>query len=408
MQHLLEMAFWHNQTGNVSAAITACEAALLIDSDSTTALSLLGCLYERQGDPQKAVGVFERVVEINPDSEADQEKLAALKRGEYLRPVLQPLKYRWLPPALVMMSRDSKLVRASIAAAVALIFFGAGLALLKPHVAASSGYDGDSASSDGIADRNPGQTDQASTQGVSAAPQTVAAEPARSSTGIGYAVIPATTTPLYPAAATQAAAPSNGPLAARDSREDAMTEPIPVPQSRRDGGSPIPSLAVAADANSAAPSVASVRPLEPMSQDLDNAVRVAVNSLPQHMVAIGPSGAQAMSGDGSGSQAQSNEPPPPASHIYVHVHDASDDAGSSSNVVNVSSSGGGGEQTRGAELQQRALSLQNQGSFAQAVRAYSAAIAAYRGDIAAGRGVDEANAAIRTCETGLEICQASQ
>ena len=48
LTRLLDMAFWHNEAGNVAAAITAGEAALAINPNSTTAHSLLGSLYEKK------------------------------------------------------------------------------------------------------------------------------------------------------------------------------------------------------------------------------------------------------------------------------------------------------------------------------------------------------------------------
>jgi len=76
---LLDMAFWHKQVGNTKSAILACEAAIVINKDSITAHSLLGSLYEKQGDTQKAITHMERVVALNPNNPMDQARLDQLR-----------------------------------------------------------------------------------------------------------------------------------------------------------------------------------------------------------------------------------------------------------------------------------------------------------------------------------------
>lgn len=66
LQRLLDLAFWHTQSGNTDAAITSCRAALSLKPDSTTALSLLGCLYEKKGRDEEAIEAFEQVVSLIP------------------------------------------------------------------------------------------------------------------------------------------------------------------------------------------------------------------------------------------------------------------------------------------------------------------------------------------------------
>ena len=68
VKKLLDMAFWHHESGNPDAAVIACEAALTIQPNCTTAHSLLGILCEKSGDDAGAVEHFESVVRLNPDS----------------------------------------------------------------------------------------------------------------------------------------------------------------------------------------------------------------------------------------------------------------------------------------------------------------------------------------------------
>ena len=104
LTRLLDMAFWHNEAGNRDAAITASEAALAINPNSTTAHSLLGTLYEKRGDDARAIEHFEAVLALNPDSAADAAKLDQLRRGVHVKAVMPPAAYVWLPPGLVRLA----------------------------------------------------------------------------------------------------------------------------------------------------------------------------------------------------------------------------------------------------------------------------------------------------------------
>jgi len=104
LTRLLDMAFWHNEAGNRDAAITAAEAALAINPNSTTAHSLLGTLYEKRGDDAAAIAHFEAVLALNPDSAADAAKLDQLRRGVHVKAVAPPASHVWLPPGLVRLA----------------------------------------------------------------------------------------------------------------------------------------------------------------------------------------------------------------------------------------------------------------------------------------------------------------
>ena len=89
LAQFLDMAFWHTEAGNTDAAVRACRRRPGDQPNSTTAHSLLGSLYEKKGDDARAVEHFERVLALNPDSEADRAKLAAAPRGRP-RPSVRP------------------------------------------------------------------------------------------------------------------------------------------------------------------------------------------------------------------------------------------------------------------------------------------------------------------------------
>src|SRR5262245_48764648 len=76
---LLERAYRLRKAGNVPGAIALCEEALRLRPDSTSAHSLLGQLYELEGERDLAVREYERVLQLNPGSIADRVKLDALR-----------------------------------------------------------------------------------------------------------------------------------------------------------------------------------------------------------------------------------------------------------------------------------------------------------------------------------------
>ncbi len=80
-KELLALAFRHYDNGEYEAAKVACSGALALKPDSTDAHALLSTVYERLGDRETAIAEREKVLELNPASIADREKLEALRSG---------------------------------------------------------------------------------------------------------------------------------------------------------------------------------------------------------------------------------------------------------------------------------------------------------------------------------------
>src|SRR5947207_14358000 len=76
---LLAVAFKRRERGDLDGAIRACASALQIMPDSTSAHSLMGMLFETQGEHERAISEFETVLSLNPGSIADREKLEQLR-----------------------------------------------------------------------------------------------------------------------------------------------------------------------------------------------------------------------------------------------------------------------------------------------------------------------------------------
>ncbi len=77
-QRLLEEAFRLSEQGRVLAAIQTCQQVVAINPNSTSAHSLLGTLYERQGDREKAIRAYEQVLSLSPDSNVERRRLNEL------------------------------------------------------------------------------------------------------------------------------------------------------------------------------------------------------------------------------------------------------------------------------------------------------------------------------------------
>jgi tetratricopeptide (TPR) repeat protein len=80
VQRLLDEAFRALDAGNLSDAALACQGALALRPESTAAHSLLGLVYERQGELHDAIQQYRIVLDLNPSSQADRAKLNALLR----------------------------------------------------------------------------------------------------------------------------------------------------------------------------------------------------------------------------------------------------------------------------------------------------------------------------------------
>lgn len=80
-RELMAQAFRHYARGEYEPARDACHDALDLRADMAEAHALLSTIYERMGDIEKAIEERERVLELNPASLADREKLDALRSG---------------------------------------------------------------------------------------------------------------------------------------------------------------------------------------------------------------------------------------------------------------------------------------------------------------------------------------
>jgi len=401
LTRLLDMAFWHNQAGNYDAAITAAEAALGINANSTTAHSLLGTLYEKRGDDEAAIRHFEAVLALNPNSPADAAKLDQLRRGVHVKATAPPVYHLWLPPGLFRLSPTVPL-RPLLAACVAVILVMlSGMLLLRPW----SNVEGSSAPTMPVNPPPPVSVNQSAfasgseTSPAVSAPMVLTAAPAlaRVEPAPRYLVPTAQTGPDPFAAGADYALPRNQ----RPSYSDVDSLPV-VPrlssaERRRLAHRQLPNLPLRL---SALPGIQS-NEITPAPVTLPDGISVGnFANLPLHTVVVDslpPS---------PSTSAATSPVPGQGSHIRITVRQA---APSDTDAVASSTGDGGSDETvRADAYQQRALSLQQGGDFGQARAVYQLAIRAYQGQIASGRDVETAQRGLAACQTGLQICQQSQ
>ncbi|MDQ2800183.1 MAG: tetratricopeptide repeat protein, partial [Armatimonadota bacterium] len=381
----LDMAFWHNEAGNIDAAIRASESALAINPKSTTAHSLLGTLYEKKGEDAQAIQHFETVLTLNPDSAADAAKLAQIRSGVHVRAVPAPAAQRWLPPAVValgptlkdkwgtLLSSDQEqpltfkrkpLYAAGAAGAAVLVI---GLLALRPASSVQS-------ASKVIVTPPLAQSAFAprAVPGVDAT-TTTTAPPFVLPPGVGGSVPLSSTftapNPFRETPAPRAAAPSLPdydlpPTRARNRRRSA----------RRGDSSSLPPLTLNAlplpDQDQIAPAPVSVP------------ATATVAAIPQHTVVVSSlPGSPPPSANASYNPGWNNGPAPVAPHIHISLSQGK----SSEEAAPASDDSSSGE---GESLQQSALSLQQQGEYRSALADYSRAIRAYKSQIASGHDVE--------------------
>ena len=426
LTRLLDMAFWHNQAGNQEAAITASEAALSLNPNSTTAHSLLGTLYEKKGEDAQAIRHFEAVLALNPDSPADAAKLDQLRRGIHVRAAAPPIAHQWLPPGLLKLGPQINRKWAALAGSpVTTTLVTANLAQIDPQRRPL--YAAGAATAlvvlGGLLLTHPwAQAEAVKTYPVTtpAAPSAVSINRSAFAPGTQVAATPPmvllpshanTVSPAYAPPPITANDPFAGhipaPYSSRDASPNYSSGGSPlwslptVPRSaagrRREDGQALPPLRLAAlpPVGSVAPAPVSLPPGVAPSSVVPSSV---IGSVPQHTVMVGSLGSPS---------APAGYASDPSSHIRITVHQASETETPAASSTG-SPDGGSASSGQGETYQQRALSLQEAGSYPQARQAYQNAIRSYQAQIAEGQNVETAQRGLAACQTGLQICQQSQ
>ena len=155
---LIERAYLRRKEGDLDGAIALCIEALHLPTESTSAHSLLGQLYEENGDHEAAIREYERVLALNPGSIADRVKLDELRNGT--KPGQHTARDGARPATRVVLSDDRRnrvfdLDRfTAVSVPLVLVLLGGVITLLLvPHNNPATGNGG--ATGTGVANTNP-------------------------------------------------------------------------------------------------------------------------------------------------------------------------------------------------------------------------------------------------------------
>lgn len=380
-RELLNQAFRHYDRGEYEAAREACRDALDLKPDSAEAHALLSTLFERMGDLERAIAERERVLELNPSSLADREKLEALRKGQAQIGQRRILSARLPQPGFW----ESPAGAAVAAVGAALVVMAVGFAILAYRERRA----------DEEARRRETPPPVAATGSVPATPPSQTQPPAF--TGAP----PATTAQQTPQAGTPPIL-QNGNRAAVPS---GMTAPLPIqPQ-----GAPL-ERATAPSPPEDPRSAAYFDPTQPSGGTQSSGTTVSGGDRPPPQ---GPGRIEIVVGPQPGGP-QNPSPNTPASGSSAQMESRNNAA----IAQNLQMAGryreaalaweralaGAGDRAAGYH-QNAALCYQRAGDKANARRHYLEAIQAYRDMIAGGGDRDEAEQGIRACEAGLKLVQ---
>lgn len=361
--------------GQLEEAREACRDALDLSPDGTDARALLSTIHERLGDIDAAIAERERILQLNPASIADREKLDALKTG-----ITQATSRRIVSARLRPETFWDRPAGAAVAAVgAALIVIAVGYAVLAYRDARTRDLD-----------PNTGTLTAPPQQGQSAAANPTPAMPP------SFSGAPATQQPPPQPSSTEASAPAPdvrqptspagtglGPLPVMPQQPALETQTSPSsPPSGSSFFDPAPSASNTGTASAAPPA--------------SNPGRIEIVVAPQG-AGLSDSSPNASSSS-AGPRMESNNNAAIARNLQL--------AGRYKEAAQAWERALAAAGDDAAKFHQSAaLSYQRTGDYANARRHYNEAIAAYRDLIAAGKAGDTAEQGIKTCEAGLKVCQ---
>jgi tetratricopeptide (TPR) repeat protein len=361
---LLARAHKHLERHEADAAVPLVEEAVRLLPDSTAAHSLLALAYERAHRNDDAIRAMEKVVELNPDSQVDRDKLDRLRRGVHFVPEIaaEPTEQtdwrRWLPWA------------AGVGAMVLVV--GAGTLLSRP--------------SRPVPGVSRPVANPANPNGV---PTT------------GQPVVNPTNTALLPTAPLNYSDPFL-PQNPNQTPPQAPppTTPPPQPTGAANGipatppvaGSALPGLGSSPGANANDANIRSVPPVVISPQGSTNRIpRETIDATPPPAGAPGSAISAGPPAGGSG-ETTAAAPPTQRGYIRIEFNDKDKNSGSDSRAENVSPTpkAGGPRPDTGGDPMLKAQALQSAGKWSEA-------IAWFRNAQFAGADTGE-------CQQGIALC----
>lgn len=414
-------AYHRYESGDLSGAVESCTKAVGVQRDSTDAHSLLSTLYEKQGQPEKAIAEREIVLRLNPGSIADREKLEHLRDDKLV-----------ITPRKITSSRgstgsilDSRAGAAIVAVSVTLFVMVAGLAAVlyvrsKPNTVQAQSPGGFASSSAPHPAGVPGVgARQSSTQSSAGLGGPQVSSVAQPRTNIQTAVSGGASALMNTRASrTFPSNENNDPIR----QVPPATVQIPIGNGdRRQGGFQQQDTAANRIANTGntvhlPDNGLSQSELGPPPGSTQNAQNPAAPAAPPRdrgkieiIVSNDNAGGKGSPGTGNTNRGNSNNNNSGASMDSRSVKRIAQDYQLKGQyklaISNYIKALDGAADDAGPIHYQIGLCYQRLDERDSAISQYSAAIAAYKEMVSAGKNADAANRGIRAAEAGIKACQ---
>lgn len=418
VEKLLVTAFQEYEAGDLDGAIQACSEALTIRPESTSAHSLMGTLYEKRGERDKAIAEYEKVLLLNPGSIADREKLDQLRDGTALIVPRKITSSRRLPGRALFDSPTGAAV-AAVATFLLVLLVGAWAVYMrggKQTTQAASRPIGAPLPLTGGAQRaaqstSPYQTQYAAPNGAGA--QNLAATNFDARSAIqSQRNAPATPRrerqprgedepsprSFVPPATVALAPPGRDFDDARNVNGSQGGSTIHLPENglapSEIGPPPASARAAQSNAGTVTPANVAANPA-PANPKKTGRIEIVVTQEPQR-----GSGAGRTISD-SGSQGANMD----SRSTLAYARQLQMSGNYSRAVTQYTKALDGAGDDAASIHQQIALCYQRLDQKDSAVTHYNDAIASFKAQISAGHNVEAANRGIKTCEAGIRACQ---
>jgi tetratricopeptide (TPR) repeat protein len=406
----LARAYDMYEAGDLMGAIECCAKALGVQPNSTDAHSLLSTLYEKQGDRERAIAEREIVLQLNPGSIADREKLEQLRDSAL---VITPRKITTSRPTGGSIL-DSRAGAAVIAVAITLFVMVAGLAAVLMARSRTPAAQARSNQSPGIALPNRGPI--VASNNLPQNPISSVQQPAP--------VNPRVTVSGWPQAAPQPSANASHPAPTFAPREEDMpvrqippaTVRIPSAnerfQSSFDPQNSQPSRSTAAGNTIHLPDNGlSPSELGPPPVNTQTAPQPATPAPPKNhgkieiIVSNNPNAGRGSQGSAPAIRNTEDSSTMDSRNLKRVAQDYQFKGQYKLAISNyIKALDGAGDDAASLHYQ-IGLCYQRLDERDSAIAQYNAAIAAYKQMAASGQNVDSANRGIRAAEAGIKACQ---
>ena len=388
---LIYASYKHKEAGRIDEAILACQGALTLNDQSSSARNLLASLYESRGDINLAIGEYRKVLKIEPDNSSVKEKIAYLD-NILLVPEVQQVS------SVPNIEAIRPYLPAITAAGAMLLVLIIGFAMIRISSGGGSRIkrEPNSSTVQQSMEANPQQTRQYQQNDPAYQQQQTSPTPAQiENPQVAQPQVPPTGSTVMPQT------PNNTPANTAASRTNTNTR-------RGIPSVPLPRMVQPTGIIPRNPSV--ISPVYPQQAGNTNGSPVIV---PVNEGEIPPNVRQPDPPRVNQPSVTYSAPKPSTSSVPViqPVQDPEEramqlqGAGKYNDAIDAYQNVLKKTTDKARVYQQLGLSYQRTGKHSQAIESYRKAIQAYRDQLTAGRDPSDVQRDIRACEAGIQVSQ---